>query len=159
MKTRLSAEISTTLYMLPMLIVFYAFILTAVSTVEKSITPLLPIFLFIGIIMAIIWLILSQCKILYFDKEYLYINSLFKNKLIKKVELNKVVKVDRPFSFLRIEFIDKSQKHKVFTFPERKSIHTDLGIGNLPTTKFFWGKPENRIAMLKHNIQDKQENN
>ena len=155
MKTRLSGDISPILYMIPMGLVFFTFIFLVLGTADKQIKNFYPIFEILGIIILIIWILLRQCKTVYFDIDNIYIHTLFKNKLIKKIEIEKISNLSFVTFFIRITYLDNElKKRNYYTFPDRKTMDDELGFSNFSGYKFLYGKPNNKTLMLRELIKN-----
>ncbi len=156
MKTKLTGDISPILYMIPIGLVFFTLIFLVISTVDEQIKDFYPIVGIFGTIILIIWILFRQCKIVYYDNENIYVHTIFKNKLIKKIDLAEIYNLTSGTFIIKITYLDYEHKKRMYyTFPDRKTMDDELGFSNFPGFTFLYGKPNNRILILKELIKNK----
>ena len=140
--------------MIPIGLVFFTFIFI-VTGIASEYYSFLSV---IGIIILFLWILLRQCKKIFFDSEKLYIRTIFKNNLVKEVKLNKVIDLSSGIFIVKIKYLDnEGKKRRVFTIPDRKTMDDEMNLSNSYGYKFFYGQPLNKIELLRNIINERQE--
>ena len=50
--------------------------------------------------------------------------------------------------------MDNDKIRIIYTYPDRKTFQSEMGIATMASTKFLWGKPENKILLLQKLITE-----
>ena len=129
----------------------------ALGTADEAVKDAYPILGIIGLIILVIWILLLKCRNVFFDADKIYVHTYFKNKLVSSISLEKITHIGFLIFCIRITYTDiKQKKRNLYTIPDRKTIDEELGFSGSPGYKFFYGKPNNRISMLKKLIDKKK---
>lgn len=142
--------------MIPLFLIFYTIMFGVYGYAEGVLISSLIILAFFYIVGIILFVFFRQCKNIYYDKDNLYINSVFKNKLIHKISLNHIETVKNYILFIKIAYNEEGKKNSVYTVQNRKAISEAYGMHELSGFELLWGKPNFRVEQLKRIIIDKK---
>lgn len=156
MKIKITGNIQARIYIIPLTLILHTLMSGVIGSAEGILVPMLVVLAFSYVVGIILLIFFRQCKKIYYDMDNLYINSIFKNKLINTVNLNQVDAVKNYVLFVKIVYQIDNKIFKVYTVQDRKAVSEAYGMHEMPGFELLWGKPNFRIEQLKKIIINKK---